>query len=111
MNIRFGSKKRKCLDLYTLNPGPGTYIIPTTLGKGCPKAVLCSKKRYSFDSCGPGPGAYKPLFRLDTPSYRMGTSVRLKAAISKNPGPHEYSPKFEKRTSPRQSYNDCRFKF
>lgn len=86
----FGSENRKDGAAKLKTPGPGTYAIPSVIGKDGPSKTLHSALNYSPElkeqAKKPGPGAYDGdvlKTRKQDPQYKVGTGQRLDLAFQK----------------------------
>lgn len=88
----FGTENRKdnAVEKLKYIPGPGTYAIPTVIGKDGPSKTLHSALTYSPEAKEhakkPGPGAYDGdvlRTRKQEPQFKVGTSQRLDLAFQK----------------------------
>lgn len=97
-------------------PGPGKYLLPTSVGYNthtqirvrCPQYSFGLKSRADFtDKCGPGPGKYR-ITRVTKggnffdAAYTMSTANKRKTLLDTayTPGPGQYSP--EKVSPPKE---------
>ena len=101
-DIKFGKATRNYQNKTILfNPGPGTYAIPSDIGRESPSYSLSPKRENNITRVKgkvPGPGSYNPdsSFSLRAPpNCKFGSGQRISVDLSKTqiPSPLEYIPK------------------